>query len=91
MFPKELAEKFAFENRIPLHRTGEHQELANLAAYLMSDFSAYMTGEVITLDGGEVLNGGQFNFLNEVTPEMWDVLEAQIKNANRASKQQNPS
>jgi hypothetical protein len=50
-----------------------------------------MTGEVITLDGGEVLNGGQFNFLNEVTPEMWDVLEAQIKNANRASKQQNPS
>ena len=88
LFPKELAEKFAFENRIPLHRTGEHQELANLAAYLMSDFSAYMTGEVITLDGGEVLNGGQFNFLNEVTPEMWDVLEAQIKNANRASKQE---
>jgi len=88
LFPTELAEKFAFENRIPLNRTGEHQELANLAAYLISDFSGYMTGEVITLDGGEVLNGGQFNFLHQVTPEMWDVLEAQIKSANRASKQE---
>ena len=50
-----------------------------------------MTGEVITLDGGEVLAAGQFNFLNEVTDEQWDTIEAQIKNANRASKQQNPS
>jgi hypothetical protein len=71
-----------------LNRTGEHQELANLAAYLISDFSGYMTREVITFDGGEVLNGGQFNFLHQVTPEMWDVLEAQIKSANRASKQE---
>ncbi|MCF0049820.1 SDR family oxidoreductase [Dyadobacter sp. LJ53] len=86
LFPEELAKKFSFENRIPLERVGDHQELANLAAYLMSDFSAYMTGEVITLDGGEVLSAGQFNFLKEVTDDQWDVLEDQIKNANRASK-----
>jgi NAD(P)-dependent dehydrogenase (short-subunit alcohol dehydrogenase family) len=86
LFPKELAEKFAFENRIPLQRLGVHQELANLAAYLISDFSAYLTGEVITLDGGEVLNGGQFNFLKEVRDDQWDAIENQIKIANRSSK-----
>ena len=36
-------------------RVGHHQELANLAAYLMSDFSAYVNGEVIVIDGGEWL------------------------------------
>lgn len=86
LFPEELATKFAFENRIPLARTGEHQELANLAAYLISDFSAYMTGEVITLDGGEVLAGGQFNFLKEVTDSQWDAIEEQIKSATRGGK-----
>lgn len=86
LFPEELAKKFAFENRIPLARTGDHQELANLAAYLISDFSAYMTGEVITLDGGEVLGGGQFNFLREVTEDQWDAIEAQVKSATRGSK-----
>lgn len=88
LFPAELAEKFAFENRIPLGRVGDHQELANLAAYLMSDFSAYLTGEVITLDGGEVLSAGQFNFLKEVSEEQWDGIEAQIKSANRNSKKE---
>ncbi|HEV7350057.1 SDR family oxidoreductase [Telluribacter sp.] len=88
LFPAELAEKFSFENRIPLKRVGDHQELANLAAYLMSDFSAYVTGEVITIDGGEVLSGGQFNFLHEVTDEQWDAIGEQIKQANRASKKE---
>ena len=86
LFPEELAADFAFEKRIPLGRTGEHQELANLAAYLMSDFSAYMTGEVITLDGGEVLNAGQFNFLKDVSEDQWDLIENQIKNANKKGK-----
>ncbi|TDE18327.1 SDR family oxidoreductase [Dyadobacter psychrotolerans] len=86
LFPEELAKKFSFENRIPLQRVGDHQELTNLAAYLISDFSAYMTGEVITLDGGEVLAAGQFNFLKDVSEEQWDDIEEQIKNANRSSK-----
>ncbi len=86
LFPDELATKFSFEKRIPLERVGDHQELANLAAYLISDYSAYMTGEVITLDGGEVLGGGQFNFLKEVTDDQWDDIENEIKNANRNSK-----
>ncbi|HEY9195171.1 MAG TPA: short-chain dehydrogenase, partial [Mucilaginibacter sp.] len=49
--------------------------LANLAAFLVSDFSAYINGEVITIDGGEWLQGaGQFSALEMVTDEMWDAI-----------------
>ena len=51
------------ENRVPMKRVGEKIELANLAAFLMSGLSSYLTGDIINLDGGEVLtSGGQFNF-----------------------------
>lgn len=81
LLPGDLAQKFDFKNRVPLKRVGDHQELANLAAYLISDFSGYINGEVITIDGGEWLQGaGQFNGLEAVTPEMWDILEAMIRN-----------
>ncbi|MFM6975730.1 MAG: SDR family oxidoreductase [Sphingobacteriaceae bacterium] len=80
LLPGELAEKFDFKNRVPLKRVGDHQELANLAAYLVSDFSGYVNGEVITIDGGEWLQGaGQFNGLEAVSPEMWDMLEQMIR------------
>ncbi|HYG39215.1 MAG TPA: SDR family oxidoreductase [Cytophagales bacterium] len=76
LLPGELAKKFAPENKIPVGRFGDHQELANLAAYLVSDFSGYVNGEVITIDGGEWLKGaGEFNLMEEVTPEMWDMFE----------------
>ena len=69
-----------------MRRLGEHQELANLAAYLMSDFSAYVNGEVVTIDGGEWLQGaGEFNMLEAIPQEMWDVLENMI----RAKKNKN--
>jgi len=80
LLPGAMAQQFDFKNRVPLKRVGEHQELANLAAFLMSDFSAYINGEVITIDGGEWLQGaGQFNGLEAVTPEMWDMLEKMIR------------
>ncbi|MEQ8572942.1 MAG: SDR family oxidoreductase, partial [Fulvivirga sp.] len=76
LFPGEVAEQIDPLKRIPLKRFGEHQELANLAAYLMSDYSAYVNGEVVTIDGGEWVHGaGEFNGLEAVTPEMWDMLE----------------
>ena len=77
LLPGDLQEKFDPANHVPLGRVGEHQELANLAAYLMSEFSAYVNGEVITIDGGEWLKGaGEFNHLEQVTPQMWDMLQA---------------
>lgn len=80
LLPGDLKEKFDLAKKVPLKRVGDHQELANLAAYLVSDFSAYINGEVITIDGGEWLKGaGQFNLLEEVPDQMWDMLEAMIK------------
>lgn len=84
LFPPQLTNALKPEMRVPLQRVGHHQELANLAAYLMSDFSAYINGEVITIDGGEWLMGaGQFNWVELVaTPDMWDELEKTIRAAN---------
>lgn len=80
LLPGDLKEKFDLAKKVPLKRVGEHQELANLAAYLVSDFSAYVNGEVITIDGGEWLKGaGQFNLLEAIPEEMWDMLEEMIK------------
>ena len=84
LLPGELAEKFNFKNRVPLKRVGEHQELANLAAFLVSDFAAYINGEIITIDGGEWLQGaGQMNGMEAITPEMWDFIEKTIRDNNK--------
>jgi len=80
LLPGDLKEKFDPTHKVPLKRVGEHQELANLAAYLLSDYSAYINGEVVTIDGGEWLQGaGEFNHLDQITPEMWDALEEMRK------------
>lgn len=80
LLPGELKEKFDLSKKVPLKRVGDHQELANLAAYLLSDFAEYLNGEVITIDGGEWLKGaGQFNLLDQIPEQMWDMLEEMIK------------
>lgn len=80
LMPGNLQEKFDMAKKVPLQRVGEHQELANLAAYLVSDFSAYINGEVITIDGGEWLQGaGEFNMLSEIPESLWDELEKMIR------------
>lgn len=80
LLPGDLAKKFDPALKNPLGRVGEHQELANLAAYLVSPFSAYINGEIITIDGGEWLQGaGQFNGLKAIKPEWWDAMEEKRK------------
>ena len=73
LLPGDLKEKFDLAKKVPVGRVGDHQELANLAAYLISDFAAYVNGEVITIDGGEWLKGaGEFNMLEQVPEQLWD-------------------
>ncbi|HWW92853.1 MAG TPA: SDR family oxidoreductase [Vicinamibacteria bacterium] len=45
--------------RVPGKRFGEHWELTNLIAYLLSDASPYQTGDQVTIDGAEGLFSGQ--------------------------------
>lgn len=80
LLPGDLADQFNPADRIPLKRVGKHSELANLAAYLMSDYSTYVNGEVITIDGGEWLrSGGQFSHLERIPEALWDQLEKNRK------------
>ena len=80
LLPGDLKDKFDPAKKVPLGRVGEHQELSNLCAYLVSDFSSYINGEVVTIDGAEWLKGaGQFNNLEMVTKEMWDFFEMMRK------------
>ncbi|MHB8336667.1 MAG: SDR family oxidoreductase [Ignavibacteriaceae bacterium] len=81
LLPGDLAEKLNPVKKVPVGRTGDHQELANLAAYLVSGFSSFVNGEVITIDGGEWLKGaGQFNMLEAIPGSMWDEIEKLVKN-----------
>ena len=76
LLPGDLAEKFDMAKKVPLRRVGDHQELANLAAYLISDYAAYITGEVVVIDGGEWIKGaGEFNMLDKVPVKLWDMME----------------
>jgi NAD(P)-dependent dehydrogenase (short-subunit alcohol dehydrogenase family) len=66
--------------RVPLKRVGEHQELANLCAYIMSDYASYINGADINIDGGEWLMGaGMFNSYLNIPKEMWEMLDQMRK------------
>ena len=66
--------------RIPLKRLGEHSELANLASFLVSDIAPYINGEVVTIDGGEWLQGaGEMNDLEKIPKAAWKLLDMKRK------------
>ncbi len=75
VLPRADLETLALE-RNPQHRFGTVEELANLAAFLVSDGSGYINGEVIRMDGGEFLQGaGEFSNLGRVLKEEdWQAI-----------------
>ena len=78
--PPGLGIKKKMKNRIPLKRMGEHIELANLASYLVSDEAGYINGEVVTIDGGEWLQGaGEMNELEKMPKAAWKLLQMKRK------------
>ena len=78
--PREDLEK-AWLDRPRLGRTGRHDELVNLAAYLMADQSEYITGEVICIDGGKWRGGaGQFTAVGDpMTDDDWEAMKPKKK------------
>ena len=45
---------------IPLRRFATLEEVANAAAYLLSDYASYITGEALVIDGGQWLSGADY-------------------------------
>ena len=75
---KELEDRA--RNRHPMKRFGRHEELANLAAFLLSDLSEYINGECVVIDGGLWLRGaGEFNDFLDFPETAWDMLESARK------------
>jgi NAD(P)-dependent dehydrogenase (short-subunit alcohol dehydrogenase family) len=72
------------ERRIPAGRFGRPEELAELAAFLVSDASDWIRGEVVTLDGGEWLRGaGEFNDFLDLPEETWERLRGRGSRVRR--------
>jgi NAD(P)-dependent dehydrogenase (short-subunit alcohol dehydrogenase family) len=46
--------------RVPLGRFGTPEEIAHACAFLVSDFAGYVTGDVLSVDGGAWLEQGMF-------------------------------
>ena len=68
------------KNKIPMKRFGERHELENLASYLMSDGSAYINGEVVTIDGGEWLAGAaEFSEMDKIPASLWKAMASRRK------------
>lgn len=65
------------ETRPPLGRSGRHEELTNLVAFLLSDEAGYIHGENITIDGGNWLSkASSMSELSALTDADWEELTA---------------
>jgi NAD(P)-dependent dehydrogenase (short-subunit alcohol dehydrogenase family) len=62
--------------RVPLGRTGEHRELADLASFLISDAGGYINGEMVVQDGGAHLRSSGADDLLAWTEAQWDAQRA---------------
>ena len=75
---KEIEERA--KNNHPMKRFGRHEELADLAVYLVSDHSDYVNGECVVIDGALWLRGaGEFNDFVDLPDAAWEMLESARK------------
>jgi NAD(P)-dependent dehydrogenase (short-subunit alcohol dehydrogenase family) len=76
LMPVQALEELA-KKRNPLGRFGTHEELANLAAFLVSDQSGYVNGHQVVMDGGEWLKGAsEFSHMGDLlSEEQWQALK----------------
>jgi NAD(P)-dependent dehydrogenase (short-subunit alcohol dehydrogenase family) len=76
LMPSKQFEDHARESH-PMKRFGRHEELTNLAAFLVSDLAEYINGECVVIDGGLWLRGaGEFNELSMLPDSAWEAMEA---------------
>jgi NAD(P)-dependent dehydrogenase (short-subunit alcohol dehydrogenase family) len=80
LMPVQSLEELA-KKRNPLGRFGTHEELANLAVFLVSDYSGYINGEEVVMDGGEFLKGAsEFSMMGDLlSEEQWQAMKPKKK------------
>ena len=80
LLPKKELEQLAIR-RVPMRRFGKPEEIANLAVFLGADGAEYINGEVVTMDGGEWLQGaGEFSHLGQMmTDADWEMFRPKKK------------
>lgn len=84
--PGQSAEREKADPAIPLGRTGEMRELANLAVYLLDPGSAYVNGQTIAIDGGGHLAGRGRTDLASWGDEEWEAARNAIRGANEKDR-----
>jgi NAD(P)-dependent dehydrogenase (short-subunit alcohol dehydrogenase family) len=76
LIPSKQFEEHAIAKH-PMKRFGKHEELVNLAAFLLSDMAEYINGECVVIDGGQWLRGaGEFNDLAMLPDAVWEQMES---------------
>ena len=65
----------------PLHRLGTLEEISNLASFLISDQAGYINGDMVYMDGGEMLAGAStFSLIGRQIPDSaWQIMKPQKK------------
>ncbi len=80
LLPTPEIEKGLLEHN-PLHRFGTLEEIANLGAFLISDQAGYINGEMVYMDGGEMLAGASsFSLIGRRMPDAaWEMMKPKKK------------
>ncbi|MDP1751071.1 MAG: SDR family oxidoreductase, partial [Reyranella sp.] len=76
-----------YNTRNPMGRVGRPSELANMAAFLMSEEVEYINGEVIAIDGAMgIMGNGTFSNMMAYSEADWQRIREQIQSTNAADK-----
>ncbi len=80
LLPVPAMEKALLDHN-PLHRLGTLEEISNLGAFLISDQAGYINGDMVYMDGGEMLAGASsFSLLGRQIPEEgWQMMKPRKK------------
>jgi len=80
LLPTDAMEKALLEHN-PLHRLGTLEEISDLASFLVSEHAGYINGEMVYMDGGEMLAGASsFSLLGRNVPDTaWELLKSARK------------
>jgi NAD(P)-dependent dehydrogenase (short-subunit alcohol dehydrogenase family) len=76
-----------YRTRNPMGRVGRPGELANMAAFLMSEEVEYINGEVIAIDGAMgIMGNGTFANMMAYGDDDWRRIREQIQSTNAADR-----